>query len=583
MGHFADGPKHDPVFRQKPINGVNIKGNISKADDCKNDKCSTQHTRTGTHIFREQFEETPFYIAILSYFGYIILIVYGHLHDLLRRIKLEKMPALSEPVRQGWVPLYDSFQNFYKRNIFLRAGDTCAKPICSVPGAYFDVMDREFRNGDWRLTGSRSKDVMNMGSYNYLGFGENRGSCTDAVELAIKHYGCGITSTRLELGNLAVHRELEGLIARFLGVKSAMVFGMGFATNSMNIPALVGKGCLILSDELNHASLILGAKLSGATVRVFKHNDMEDLEKKLNDAVVYGQPRTHRAYKKIMIIVEGVYSMEGSIVNLPKVVALKKKYKSYLYLDEAHSIGALGPHGQGVVDYYGLDVTDIDVMMGTFTKSFAGAGGYIGGSKGLIDYLRGASHSACYAASMPAPVAQQIISATKVIMGLDGTNNGSKRVGQLAWNCRYFRRRLHEMGFIVYGNQDSPVVPLLLYCPAKIPAFSRECMARGLATVVVGFPVTPLIETRARFCLSSAHNKDMLDHALNILDQVGDLLRLKYSRKIPPAFSEKDHDFRLRYRDLPDSEPNNNEDEDSKKESLATTTTTTNSLATSTL
>ncbi|PNJ65119.1 SPTLC2 isoform 5, partial [Pongo abelii] len=222
--------------------------------------------------------------------------------------------------------------------------------------------------------------------------------------------------------NLDKHEELEELVARFLGVEAAMAYGMGFATNSMNIPALVGKGCLILSDELNHASLVLGARLSGATIRIFKHNNMQSLEKLLKDAIVYGQPRTRRPWKKILILVEGIYSMEGSIVRLPEVIALKKKYKAYLYLDEAHSIGALGPTGRGVVEYFGLDPEDVDVMMGTFTKSFGASGGYIGGKKELIDYLRTHSHSAVYATSLSPPVVEQIITSMKCIMGQDGTS-----------------------------------------------------------------------------------------------------------------------------------------------------------------
>uniref|UniRef100_A0A4W5NRS6 serine C-palmitoyltransferase n=1 Tax=Hucho hucho TaxID=62062 RepID=A0A4W5NRS6_9TELE len=307
------------------------------------------------------------------------------------------------------------------------------------------------------------------------------------------------------------HEEMEELAAKFLGVESAMAFGMGFATNSMNIPALTGKGCLILSDELNHASLVLGARLSGSTIRVFKHNNMQSLEKMLRDAIVHGQPRTHRPWKKILILVEGIYSMEGSIVRLPEVIALKKRYRAYLYLDEAHSIGALGPGGRGVVDYFGLDPRDVDVMMGTFTKSFGAAGGYIGGRRELTEYLRSHSHSAVYAASMSPPVVEQIIASMKCIMGEDGTTLGRDRVQQLAENTLYFRRRLTEMGFIIYGNNDSPVVPMMLYMPAKIGAFGREMLKRNIGVVVVGFPATPIIESRARFCISAAHTKDMLD------------------------------------------------------------------------
>lgn len=127
-----------------------------------------------------------------------------------------------------------------------------------------------------------------------------------------------------------------------------------------------------------------------------------------------------------------------------------------------------------------------------------------------------------------------------VIMGADGTNEGRKRVQQLKWNTRYFRRRLHDMGFIIYGNKDSPVIPLLIFMPSKIAALGRECLKRGLGIVVVGFPATPIIESRARFCLSAAHTKEMLDEALDVINEVGDLLSLKYSRTIPPSFSEKD-------------------------------------------
>ena len=161
-------------------------------------------------------------------------------------------------------------------------------------------------------------------------------------------------------------------------------------------------------------------------------------------------------------------SMEGSIINLPKVIEIKKKYKAYLYLDEAHSIGALGKSGRGVVDYWGCNVKDVDIMMGTFTKSFGSCGGYIAGTKKLINHIRSLSHANCYASAMSPPIAQQIISTIKIIMGKDRGDEGKKRIEQLAWNSHYFRKRLVEMGFIVYGNNDSPVVPLMLYMPAKI-------------------------------------------------------------------------------------------------------------------
>ncbi|XP_063079360.1 serine palmitoyltransferase 2b isoform X2 [Engraulis encrasicolus] len=500
-------------------------------------KEKSQHASRNASLYNkpfvESFEETPLLVAVLTYMGYGILTIFGYLRDFLRDWKIEKCHIAREREEQkDFVPLYQDFENFYTRNLYMRIRDNWNRPICSVPGARMDLVERVTPDYNWTFehTGKVIKDVINMGSYNYLGFAENVGTCAEESADVTLKYGVGVNSTRNEMGNLDKHEELEELVARFLGVEASMAFGMGFATNSMNIPALAGKGCLILSDELNHASLVLGARLSGSTIRVFKHNNMQSLEKLLRDAVVHGQPRTHRPWKKILILVEGIYSMEGSLVRLPEVIALKKKYKAYLYLDEAHSIGALGPRGRGVVDYFGLDPRDVDIMMGTFTKSFGAAGGYIGGKKELIDYLRSHSHSAVYATSMSPPVAQQIITSMKCIMGEDGTTLGRDRLRQLSENTTYFRRRLQELGFIIYGNEDSPVVPVMLYMPAKIGAFGREMLKRNIGTVVVGFPATPIIESRARFCVSAAHTREMLDTALSAISEVGDLLQVKYSR-----------------------------------------------------
>ncbi|KAK9531045.1 hypothetical protein VZT92_010496 [Zoarces viviparus] len=487
--------------------------------------------------FAESFEETPLLVAVLTYMGYGILTIFGYLRDFLRHWNIEKCHVAREKEEQkDFVPLYQDFENFYTRNLYMRIRDNWTRPVCGVPGAKMDLAECVSHDYNWTFeqTGRVVKGVINMGSYNYLGFAENTGACADAAVEVTEKYGVGVASSRCEMGNLDIHEELEQLAASFLGVESSLTFGMGFATNSMNIPALTGKGCLVLSDELNHASLVLGARLSGSTIRVFKHNNMQSLEKLLRDAIAHGQPRTHRPWKKILIVVEGIYSMEGSIVRLPEVVALKKRYKAYLYLDEAHSIGALGPNGRGVVDYFGLDPKDVDIMMGTFTKSFGAAGGYIGGKKELIDYLRCHSHSSLYATSISPPVAQQIITSMKIIMGVGGTTLGADRLRQLSENTTYFRRRLREMGFIIYGNDDSPVIPMMLYMPAKIGAFGREMLKRNIGTVVVGFPATPIIESRARFCVSAAHTREMLDTALEATNEVGDLLQLKYSRREQP-------------------------------------------------
>ncbi|XP_009862141.2 serine palmitoyltransferase 2 [Ciona intestinalis] len=481
--------------------------------------------------FQEDFESTPLYIAVVTYINYGIMIVFGFLRDFLRRHGFEKTHASTEASdMKDFVPLYASFESFYTRNIYNRIQDVFNRPICSVPGPVIDIVERQFSKSGWMFeyTGKVLKNVVNLGSYNYLGFAENDGPCAEASIESIEKYGVGVCSSRKEMGNLDIHVKLEKKMAEYLDVEACLTFGMGFATNSMNIPCLVSKGCLIISDGLNHASLVLGCRLSGAQIRVFKHNDMKDLESKLRDAVVYGQPRTHRPWKKILIIVEGVYSMEGSIVNLPGILELKKKYKAYVFLDEAHSIGALGSRGRGVTEYFGIHPREVDIMMGTFTKSFGAAGGYIAGSRALVEHLRYHSHSACYATSMSPPVCEQIITSLHII---SSTDEGKRRIKQLADNCRMFRQGLKKLGNIVYGNDDSPVVPAMIYAPTKLGAFSREMLKRGFGVVVVGFPATPIAESRVRFCISAALTEQQLQDALDAISDISDLLQMKYSKK----------------------------------------------------
>ncbi|KMR04938.1 serine palmitoyltransferase 2-like protein [Lasius niger] len=431
----------------------------------------------------------------------------------------------------GYAPLYDNFEKFYLRYVYRRVRDCWNRPICSVPGATVTLKDRVTKDYGWtfQFTGTETQCI-NLGSYNYLGFAEASGKCAEESIETLRKFGCASCSTRLELGTMPIHDELERLTAKFLGVEDAIVFGMGFATNSLNLPSLVSKGCLVLSDEKNHASLILGLRLSGAVIQIFKHNNVKHLEECLKKAIVFGQS-TGEPWKKIVIIVEGVYSMEGSIVHLPEIIELKKKYKAYLYMDEAHSTGAMGKHGRGVCDYYSVDPREIDILMGTFTKSFASAGGYIAGTKALINHLRIYSHAHTYAASMSPPVTQQIITSMRIIMGEDGTDDGEKRIKQLARNTRYFRRRLNQIGVITYGNEDSPVVPMLVYLFSKIGAVIRTLTTRNIATVGVGFPATPLMQGRIRFCLSAAHTKEQLDYVLLHIEEIADTLGLKYSRK----------------------------------------------------
>ncbi|PAV78304.1 hypothetical protein WR25_19801 isoform G [Diploscapter pachys] len=373
------------------------------------------------------FEHISTFTLLSVYFSWMMLLLFAYLREILKRIGIEDDKSNKErPELKNFTPLFSDFESLYQRNCYIRVRDVFERPIASVPGATVDIIDRISYDGNWTYVHPGSKtNVINIGSYNYLGFAQSSGPCAEAAAESIDREGVAMCTTVHERGRSVSQHRLEKLVAEFLGVEDAICFSMGFATNSMNAPCLVDKHSLIISDQFNHASLILGCRLSGASTKVFKHNDMKSLEKILRDAIAYGNPKTHRPYKKILIIVEGIYSMEGSICNLPGIIALKKKYKAYLYLDEAHSIGAMGKSGRGMVEYWGCNPKDVDILMGTFTKSFGSSGGYIAGSKHVINHLRVSSPTGYYSSPMSPPIAQQIYTSMSIIMGRDGTTDGS--------------------------------------------------------------------------------------------------------------------------------------------------------------
>lgn len=477
-------------------------------------------------------DEPPYYFLFTTYISYLILIAFGHVRDFFgKRFREEHYQHLKP--RNGYGALNSDFDNFYVRRLKMRINDCFARPTTGVPGRYISLVDRvsDDHNLHFKQTGTYT-ETLNVSSYNYLGFAQSEGPCADYAEEILRKYGLSGCGTRADAGTNDLLVECEDLIAKFVGKEASVVFSMGFVTNATAFPALVGKGSLIISDELNHSSIRFGARLSGAAVKTFKHNDMEDLEKLLREVISQGQPRTHRPWKKILVTVEGLYSMEGTMCNLPALVELKKKYKYNLFVDEAHSVGALGPRGRGVCDYFGIDPSEVDILMGTLTKSFGANGGYIAADKHVIDKLRSTNSGVIYCEAPLPMVTAQIISSLHMINGDLAPPMGEERLQRLAFNSRYLRLGLKRLGFIIYGHDDSPIIPLLLYNPAKMPAFSHEMLKRKISTVVVGYPATPLVSSRARFCVSAAHTKDDLDRVLKAADEIGDILQLKFSSGI---------------------------------------------------
>lgn len=471
---------------------------------------------------------SPF-LQFLIYTNYAVFLIFGYLGDFLAWLINDKGDWFKISTKPGYAPLYVAGDFFYLRWLYGRISDAWNRPITGVPGTWIDVLERTSTdmNRSYTFTGKKIR-CLNMGSYNYLGFADNSGPIIEEDLKALGKYSTSTCAPSIEGGCTAIHKELEQRIAEFVGKESAIIFEMGYATNSTTIPALVKKGGLVLSDCLNHASLVMGLRASGATVRLFKHNDTADLERVLRRSLAEGQPKTGQPWSMVVIVVEGIYSMEGVICKLPEIIRIKKKYKAYLYVDEAHSIGALGPRGRGVCDYFGVSPSEVDVLMGTFTKSFGSVGGYVAASKPVIDFLRTSSFGMIYSTSMSPVCAQQTLSALNVIMGKDGTDTGKKKLLQLRENSNYFRSKLKEMGFIIFGSADSPIIPLMLYHPTKFIGFSTMLLARGIAAVVVAFPATDKNTGRARFCLSAGHTREDLDFALKEISEAGDKINLKY-------------------------------------------------------
>lgn len=458
--------------------------------------------------------------AIATYISYFILLVIGHCRDQFGKIFTpykfrfflydRKLP-----------PLITLFDSFYIRRLYYRIRDCWNRPICGVAGRKIEILERisHDNNTTMEFTGEKLK-VLNIGSYNYLGFAQNEGDVHDKVMESVDTLNTNYSYPTVDYKQNHVCRLLEKELADFLHKDDCIVFSMGYGTNTSTISALM-KDSLIFSDEYNHTSLIKGMKLSGSKVVVFKHNSMTDLEQKLIYHISHGNPETKRSWDKIFVIVEGLYSMEGTVVKLRELVDLKAKYKFYIFMDEAHSIGAMGNTGRGICEYLGVDFSDVDLLMGTFSKSFGGFGGYIAANQDVIDFLVSNNENCLYGEQMSPIVAQQILQSLKTI------RRDPTRLKKLHSNTVLIRSMLKKLKFYMLGDANSPVVPLLIPTPGKIAEVSRLCLERGVAVVVVGYPATPILLNRVRLCMSSSHTEDDIKKVVRVIDQIGSMIGMK--------------------------------------------------------
>lgn len=349
------------------------------------------------------------------------------------------------------------------------------------------------------------KNLINLASNNYLGFADRvelKQACIDATN----RYGVGAGAVRTINGTLRIHQELENKIAEFKGTEAAIAFQSGFNCNMGAISAIMTKEDAILSDELNHASIIDGCRLSGAKIIRVKHQDMNDLEEKAKEAVNSGK------YNKIMYITDGVFSMDGDVANLPDMIPIAEKYGVITYVDDAHGSGVMGK-GAGTVKHFGLQ-QKIDMQMGTLSKAIGVVGGYVAGSKSLIDWLKTRGRPFLFSTSLTPGAAGAALASIQLMQ------EHPELVEKVWENANYFKEELTKIGYDI-GVSETPITPVILGDESLTQQFSKKLIENGLYVKPIVYPTVPLGTGRVRNMPTAAHTKEMLDHAVAIYQKVG--------------------------------------------------------------
>lgn len=341
------------------------------------------------------------------------------------------------------------------------------------------------------------KECILLSSNNYLGLTEHP-VVKEAAKLAVDTWGAGAGGSRLTTGNYTLHEELEKEIARFKRTESAIVFGAGYAANLGVIQALTGRGDAVLSDELNHASIIDGCRLSQAYVKVYRHRDMGQLEEML---------RQVQGHRRRLIVTDGVFSMDGDLAPLPEIAALAERYGAFVMVDDAHATGVLGGRGAGTVDHFGLEGR-VQVQMGTLSKALGSSGAYVAGSRELIDYLRNKARSFIFSTAPPPAAVGAALAALRLV-----ERRPEIRV-QLWRNARYLRTGLERMGYTVPA-EDSPIIPVLIGDAAKTMDLAQALLEEGVFAPGIRPPTVPQGTSRIRVTVMAVHTRDDLNQALS--------------------------------------------------------------------
>lgn len=363
---------------------------------------------------------------------------------------------------------------------------------------FFTLQESIVNNTTW----VEGRELINYANYNYIGMCGDR-QVSQAAKDAIERYGTSSCASRLISGEKPIHRQLEREIADLIGAEDSIVYVGGHATNVTTISHLFGQNDLILHDELSHNSIIQGCLLSGASLVAFPHNNWQMLDRLL-------QERRHR-YKRVLIAIEGVYSTDGDIPDLPQFIEIKKRHKTFLLVDEAHSIGVLGATGRGIGELYNVNAADVDLWMGTLSKSFASCGGYIAGNKALVEYLKYTAPGFVFSVGISPPNAAASLAAIQVLKA------EPERVKHLHERSKLFLELANQYGLNTGMSKGSPVIPIIVGDSLKSIQLSQTLFQQGINVPFMIYPSVPHQAARLRFFVTCNHTEEQIRTTVDIL------------------------------------------------------------------
>jgi 8-amino-7-oxononanoate synthase len=363
---------------------------------------------------------------------------------------------------------------------------------------------RRIESASHRIVQIEEKNRLMCASNNYLGLVNDERLINAAIG-AVRQYGTGASGSRLTTGNTELHERLERRIAAFKGTEDAILFNTGYMANLAALTALVGEDDLIFSDELNHASIIDGCRLSKANVIVYKHSDTADLEAKIQQTPCDGQR---------LIVTDGVFSMDGDIAFLPELVQLSEKYNAWLVVDDAHGTGVLGTMGKGTVEHFGLSPDKVDIHIGTLSKALAGEGGYIAGSRSLIEYLRNTARPFIFSTALSPGVVGTVLEALEIV------ESGAALRTRLQVVSKFVRQQLSQIGFQVLPG-ETPIIAVILGDSSTALKFSRHLEDLGIFAPAIRPPTVPKGSSRIRLTLMATHSNEDIEQMIHGFATVG--------------------------------------------------------------